>query len=56
MTEGGRQKRVDRRRMREDRHNQWGIAGVPDFDSYREPYPSVGTFEPLAQTEHAKMW
>ena len=30
------------------------MTGVPDFDKYYEQYPSVVTFEPLAQTRHAK--
>jgi len=44
-TDDGGQKTDDRRRMREDRFNQWGMTGMPDFDSYREPYSSVVTFE-----------
>jgi hypothetical protein len=45
MTDDGGQKTVDRRRMREDRRNQWDMTGIPDFDSYREPYSSVLTIE-----------
>jgi hypothetical protein len=45
-TDDGGQKTVDKRRMREDRRNQWGMTDMPDFDSYREPYSSLVTFEP----------
>ena len=32
------------------------MTDIPDFDEYCEQYPSIVTFEPLAQTWHVKMW
>jgi hypothetical protein len=31
------------------------MTGMPDFDQYFEQYPSLVTFETLAQTWHVKM-
>jgi hypothetical protein len=47
MTDDGGQKTVDKRRMREDRRNQWGTTGMLDFDSDRALYSSAVSFEPL---------
>jgi len=32
------------------------MKGIADLDQYDKQYPSVVTFEPLAQTWHVKMW